>query len=548
MFYLFSILISFYITVVLIPPLSRLADHVNMVDIPDSRKIHKRPIPRIGGVGIIVGTVVPILIWVPMAGEFRAFLGAIGILFVFGVLDDLIGLNYKKKLLGQVLATIVIMAVGQTFITNLGIWTTSGEIILPYYLALPLTFFFILGITNAINLADGLDGLAGGICIFIFLCLAILAYLDGNTSIMICCLAILGALLAFLRYNSFPAIVFMGDTGSQFLGFSAAVLGIYLTQAQSTPIAKCLPLLILGLPIMDTLTVMGERIMRGESPFKADTKHFHYQLLKIGFSQKDAVILIYLIQALLLFLSVQFRYYTEPCIVITCLTIVIAVLLFFYLTYRAGWRFKTGLGTDRLWNENRRDKVSSALENVSLNYIKIVLPLGLIWLAAFAPLKTLQGNIVLFIIFLVTIGAFFISERAFRILFRFTSYVLAMFLLLNSQGGNIFGLPFSQQLFHYILWGSLAGGVMIYLIATRFKFLETTPLDYLILLLVVGVPFLPVEQVRLWHLGTVAGGMVVFIWSSEVLLNSRKKALNIFSVSCLIAVVILALRHVTFIL
>jgi len=547
MLYLFSILISFYITVVLIPPLSRLAGYVNMLDIPDSRKIHKRPIPRVGGVGMIAGTVVPILIWVPMAGEFRAFLIAIGILFVFGVLDDLIGLNYKKKLLGQVLATIVIMVAGHVFITNIGIWT-SGEIILPYYLALPLTFFFILGITNAINLADGLDGLAGGICIFIFLCLAILAYLDGNTSTMICCLAILGALLAFLRYNSFPATVFMGDTGSQFLGFSAAVLGIYLTQTQSTPIAKCLPLLILGLPIMDTLTVMGERIMRGESPFKADTKHFHYQLLTIGFSHKDAVILIYLIQALLLFLSIQFRYYTELWIVLTCLTIVMAILLFFYLTYRTGWRFKTGLGTDRLWNEYRRNKVGSALENVSLNYIKTVLPLGLIWLAASAPLKVMQGNIVLFIIFLVTIGTFFISERVFRILFKFTSYVLAMFLLLNSQGGNILGLPFSQQLFHYILWGSLAGGVLIYLMATRFKFLETTPLDYLILLLVVGVPFLPVEQVRLWHLGTVAGGMVVFIWSSEVLLNSQKKALNIFSVSCLIAVVILALRHFTFIL
>jgi hypothetical protein len=223
-------------------------------------------------------------------------------------------------------------------------------------------------------------------------------------------------------------------------------------------------------------------------------------------------------------------------------------LLFFYLTYQTGWRFKTELGTDRLWNKYGSEKVTHALGDASLSYIKTVLPLGLIWLAATSPLKVLQGNIVLFIIFLAAIGIFFISERIFRILFRFVSYVLAMFLLLNSQGGNIFGLPFSQQLFHYILWGSLAGGVLIHLTATRFKSLETTPLDYLILLLVVSVPFLPVEQVKLWHLGTVTGGMVVFIWSGEVLLNSQKKALNIFSVSCLIAVVILALRHVTFIL
>lgn len=543
MFYLFSILISFYITVVLIPPLGRLAARMNLVDIPNSRKIHKIPIPRIGGIGIIAGAVIPILIWAPIGKEIAAFLVGSAVLFIFGFLDDLFNLNYKKKFLGQLLAVGVTMALGQVFVTNLGIWT-SGEIILPYYLGVPLTFFFILGVTNAINLADGLDGLAGGLCIFIFLSLAVLAFLDGRVSIMICCLGILGALLAFLRYNSFPATIFMGDTGSQFLGFSAAVLCIYLTQAQSTAIAKTLPLIILGLPIMDTLAVMGERIVRGESPFQADTKHFHYQLLKIGLLQKDAVVMIYLAQALMLFLSIQFRYYTEPWVVLTYSLLVVAVLLFFYIIYLTGWRIKKGVGADRLWNEYISNKAIHSLENISLHYITIVLPLGLIWLSISSPIRFVEGNILILLIMLIaTIAVFYISERAFRGFFRLTSYTLAIFLLLNSQEANIFKLPFPQQSFHYIFWGSLAIGALVYLIATRFKSLETTPLDYLILLLVVSIPFLPIEQVKLWHLGTVAGGMIVFLWTSEVLLNSQKKVSNIFSVSCLIAMVILFLRY-----
>jgi UDP-GlcNAc:undecaprenyl-phosphate GlcNAc-1-phosphate transferase len=544
MFFFFSILISFYITVILIPLLRRLAIRLKIIDTPDYRKVHKIPTPRIGGVGIVAGAIVPILVWVPLTNEFRAFLIGIAILFILGLLDDLMNLSYKKKLLGQVLLIGVTMALGKVFIINIGIWGT-GEIILPYWIAIPLTFFFILGITNAINLADGLDGLAGGISILIFSSIGILAYLDDRTPILICCLGIVGALLAFLRYNTFPASVFMGDTGSQFLGFSAAVLCIYLSQSQSTAIARTLPLIILGFPIMDTLTVMSERIAYGESPFKPDLKHFHYRLLKIGFTQKDAVLGIYLIQALMVFLSIQLRYYTEPWIIFTYLSLVISILLFFYLTHRTGWRFQKGVGVENLWNKLVRKEFNISLKNVSLNYIKIVLPLGLIWLSISSPLRVVEGNIVIFIVGLLTLVAYWINRSAFKILFRLTSYILIMYLLLSSQASTIFQLPFSQQFFHHIFWGSLAACALTYLLITRFKFLETTSLDYLILILVISIPFLPVEQVKIWHLGTVAGGMVVFLWLGEILLANQKKELNSFSFSCLTAVSILFLRYLS---
>ncbi len=542
MLHLFSLLMSFYITVTTIPCLRWFANRIKLLDIPDNRKLHKTPVPRIGGMGIVAGAVMPILIWVEMTNELKAFLAGIIILLFFGVMDDLSNLNYREKFFGQILAMGVFLFIGKVFIINLGVWGTR-EIILPYWLAVPLTAFFIIGITNAINLSDGLDGLAGGVCVFIFSTLALLAFIDGRTPIMVCCLAIVGALLAFLRFNTFPASIFMGDTGSQFLGFSAAVICLFLTQSQSTAIARALPLIVLGFPIIDTITVMLERIYEGKSPFKPDLKHFHYRLLKLGFSHKDAVIFIYLIQALMVFLSIQLRYYPEIWVVSTYLSLVGLITSFFYLAHRRGWRLQEGAGIEKLWNRYITQEATLFLKNLSLNYIKVVLPLGLIWLAISSPLKLVEGGMVIFFMIFATLAARFVNQFAFKILFRLTSYALVMYLLLTSQKAAVFSLSYSPQLFHYIFWGSIGFSDLIYLFITRFKFLETNPLDYLILMLVMSIPFLPLAQVKVLHVGLVVGGMIVFLWTSEILIANQKKGFSPLYFSCFTATLILFLRY-----
>jgi len=175
-----------------------------------------------------------------------------------------------------VIAALVIILYGGITIDNLGVLLPEGYL-LPKAISILLTLMVIVGVTNAINLSDGLDGLAGGITLLTFICIAYLAFRCENIAIAISAVAAAGAIFGFLRYNTHPAVIFMGDSGSQFIGFLAIVLPVALTQ-QNTPLSPFLPLIILGFPILDTMTVMTERIADGRSPFVADKKPFSSQI------------------------------------------------------------------------------------------------------------------------------------------------------------------------------------------------------------------------------------------------------------------------------
>jgi UDP-GlcNAc:undecaprenyl-phosphate GlcNAc-1-phosphate transferase len=172
-------------------------------------------------------------------------------------------------------------------VRTLGALLPDGAL-LPAWVAVPLTVVAIIGVTNAINLADGLDGLAGGISLLSFCCIGYLAYLEGDISVGLAALAFIGAIFGFLRFNTHPATIFMGDTGSQLLGFAAITLSLALTQRQ-TALSPLLPLILLGFPVLDTLTVMITRILRKRSPFSADRNHFHHNLLDLGFRHPESV-------------------------------------------------------------------------------------------------------------------------------------------------------------------------------------------------------------------------------------------------------------------
>ncbi|MBU3946657.1 MAG: undecaprenyl/decaprenyl-phosphate alpha-N-acetylglucosaminyl 1-phosphate transferase [Proteobacteria bacterium] len=215
-----ALLLSVFITIVLIPIFKRVAIKANSLDMPDPRKMHTTPIPRIGGLAIAIGILIPVIIWVPLNDFVRAYLMGGGILVVFGLMDDLKGLGYKLKFLGQIIAALVIFFYGGIRITSVGS-LLPGEMVLANWFAVVLTLVVIIGVTNAVNLSDGLDGLAGGISLLGFFCIGYLAYLLGNNIIFLLSLVISGAIFGFLRFNTYPASIFMGDTGSQLLGFSA---------------------------------------------------------------------------------------------------------------------------------------------------------------------------------------------------------------------------------------------------------------------------------------------------------------------------------------
>lgn len=334
MLYFSTLLISMFITISLIPLFRRAALKLNVMDVPDSRKIHSCPIPKCGGLAMAFGVLLPVLFWQKADAFVWTFVAATGLIVLFGVADDLRDLNYKTKFAGQIVAALLVILIGGVKITSLGMLLPDG-VVLPDWLAVPLTLIVIVGVTNSINLADGLDGLAGGISVFIFVCIGYLAYQTENTAVVILCMAMIGALFGFLRFNSYPAQLFMGDAGSQMLGFTSAVLALCLTQ-QSAPLSPLLPLILLGFPILDTFLVMAERVRSGKSPFAADKRHFHHKLLAFGLYHSEAVFLIYLLQAFLVSMAFVLRFYSDWLILVAYLVFSGIVLSFFEVVGKTG--------------------------------------------------------------------------------------------------------------------------------------------------------------------------------------------------------------------
>jgi UDP-GlcNAc:undecaprenyl-phosphate GlcNAc-1-phosphate transferase len=333
----FVFLSALFIAMVLVASLMRWGHQLNLVDIPDERKVHRQIIPRTGGIGMVLGCVAAIFIWMDIGRDISLFLSGILVIACFGLWDDRMDLDYKLKFAGQLLAILIVVAPGCVVIERLSSW---GEEALPDWVSLPLTVFFLLGMTNAMNLSDGLDGLAGGLSLLSLACAGVLAALGDADGLVLLAVAIIGATLGFLRYNTHPAQVFMGDTGSQFLGFGLGVLVIWLTQKGNTAVAPELPLLIVGLPIIDTLSVMASRIMRRRSPFKPDRKHFHHKLLDLGFDHYEAVLVIYVIQSMFVVSAYLMRYESAWVILGYYGTLFILIALFHPLAQAHGWRLR----------------------------------------------------------------------------------------------------------------------------------------------------------------------------------------------------------------
>ena len=328
-----------FITMVLIPPLMRSAEKLSFIDTPGERKVHEIPIPRIGGVAMVAGAVTPVLMWVERPPLVLAFLIGIGVILVFGVWDDRKALDFRLKFLGQFAAIAIVVFYGGIEIRYLPFHSIDP---VPSYVSIPFTFFALLGVTNAINLADGLDGLAGGTVLLSVAAIGLLAFLAGDDLLVIFCLAVMGSIIGFLRYNTYPAQVFMGDTGSQFLGFSVGVLVIILTQDTNPALSPSMTLLILGLPIIDTFIVMGQRVYEGRSPFKPDRNHIHHKLLAIGLDHYEAVLIIYVVQAALVTSAFLFRFESDLFNMLLFSAFLLGILGAIRLAMRVGWSANGG--------------------------------------------------------------------------------------------------------------------------------------------------------------------------------------------------------------
>lgn len=283
------------------PLVKTLAIKVGAVDVPkDSRRMHKVPIPRMGGLAIAIAFIFSVMLFVQVDYQTQGILLGAVIILVVGVLDDIIALKALPKFLMQILAAIVVVKHGCAirYMTNPFFSSAEKYIDLGVF-SLPLTVIWIVAITNAVNFIDGLDGLAVGVSAISSATQLVIALLVAEDNVALIMAALLGACLGFIPYNFNPAKIFMGDTGSTFLGFILATVSIKGMFKLYAIISFAVPFLILGIPIFDICFAVIRRLAKGQNPMHADRGHIHHRLIDMGFSQKQAVAITYLLTAML---------------------------------------------------------------------------------------------------------------------------------------------------------------------------------------------------------------------------------------------------------
>ncbi|GAB6095192.1 hypothetical protein JCM14469_14440 [Desulfatiferula olefinivorans] len=540
MIYLSTLLISLFITLSLIPLFKSLAVNFNAVDYPAERKVHAQPVPKIGGLAMAAGILLSALMFFPGETVIRSILAGSAVIVVFGFLDDVKDLGYGVKFLGQILAALVVIGAGGLRIASAGN-LLPGEGMLPVWLSLPLTLVVIVGVTNAVNLADGLDGLAGGITMLCFLCLSYVAYTLGMTAVSVLSLAVVGAVFGFLRFNTHPASIFMGDTGSQLLGFLAVTLSLQVSQA-SEPISPLFPLILLGFPILDTLTVMTGRILKGQSPFKADKSHFHHKLMDLGLSHSEAVFVVYLLQSTLVSLAYVFRFYSEWHLLVTYLGFAGIVIAAFDAASRTGWRYRRHslidfliIGRLKVYRD-RQLLIKTAFRGLIVFFLFLTLVTAMI--LPEVPLTLGVGFPLLALVFIVVKPLKDRTQGGLRYLYYMT-VPFVLFLGERSVGGwAVHGFS--------VCYDALFGVLTVLMLLTlkftrRRKGFKPTPHDYLVLFVTLCMPLLINFQMVDAGIMKVAVKALVLLFAYEVLAGElRDKTVYLSLASHGMVVILLA--------
>ena len=296
-----ALLCAFVVSFLMCPMVKSFAYKIGAIDVPkDNRRMHKKPVPRLGGLAIFLGFIVSMLLFVKIDHQMQGILLGASIIVVLGVVDDMSPLRAYFKFCVQIFAALVAVFHGVVIqtLSNPNVFAES-----PYWdlgwLAVPITVLWIVGITNAVNLIDGLDGLACGVSTISAISMLVIALLVSEGDVALVMASLVGACLGFLPFNKNPAKMFMGDTGSTFLGYILATISIQGLFKYYAIVSFAVPFLILGLPMFDTLFAIIRRLANGQNPMAPDRGHIHHRLIDMGLNQKQAVAALYVISSIL---------------------------------------------------------------------------------------------------------------------------------------------------------------------------------------------------------------------------------------------------------
>lgn len=531
-------ILGMVVTMVWLPVLAKLADRWLFVDQPGVRKVHATPIPRVGGIAMAVGVFVAALLAIDLQPSDRWFLAAALVLIIFGVVDDRFDLDYRIKFIGQLIAVNIVVLAGDVRIQSI---VLNDRILLPEWVSLPLTMLFLIGVTNAVNLADGLDGLAGGMTFLSLCAVALISSFGAGGSLTALALALAGAVLGFLRFNTYPATVFMGDAGSQLLGFSIAVLGIRATQNSTSEISAAVPVLLLALPILDTLSVMVQRIAEGRSPFSADKNHIHHKLLALGFQHHEAVMVIYLLQGVLFVAAYFLRYESDVLIISIVMSFFILAIASFQLATRSGWQLrKTQIAPPAAAVRATRE---TGERFAIVRIADAVLAVAVLLYSLLVILKTVRLTSDFLILTLALLTVLVVYAAVLRVspltmVEKAALYVgVTVLVYLDSV------VPSSDRALTVLTWTAVAVAAVATAVRLRLsedRRFQLTPLDVIVLFMALVVPSLP-GTLRLPNAIALAlAKLVVLYYAIEMLVSraERRVWLRIAAVGVLLALVL----------
>jgi UDP-GlcNAc:undecaprenyl-phosphate GlcNAc-1-phosphate transferase len=484
-----SFIMALAITTACTPILLTWAPRLGLTDRPGYRKVHASAVPRVGGIAMGIGILVSCGLGLlahpspPVSG----LLAGLVVLLAFGVWDDHADLDYRVKFLGQIIAVVLCMAISGV---RIGTLTLDAPLELPQLLSWALTFVFLIGVTNAFNLADGLDGLAGGLAFLSLCAIAVFGGLTGNTAVTTVALIESGAILGFLRFNTHPARIFMGDGGSQMLGFSVGVLAIQVTQGEGSALSDSLPLLLLGLPILDTLNVIVRRARARRSLFVGDRGHLHHHLLELGFAHHQAVVLIYCLQVLLFLAAYFLRFQSDAVIILAYVAFAAFLLGALAWAGHSGWRLRERPAAE---TPGRGRRLLSGAQRVALTRVAswsmcagMLLYAALVIANAGEIGKDIRWLSAAMLLLLIAIARF--ASAPLRLFERLPAYLSVILLVYLDQTAAT-RIPGSAWI------TSAAIGLTAAAALVRFAFserrLEVTALDVLVLFVALVVPNLP---------------------------------------------------------
>jgi UDP-GlcNAc:undecaprenyl-phosphate/decaprenyl-phosphate GlcNAc-1-phosphate transferase len=537
-FYIF--LTSLFTSLVLIPNISRLAVSIGIFDGTDERKTHTGAVPRLGGIAIFFAVLLGVILYTEIDRHMRGFLAGGVVIFLTGLTDDLEQISPKKKFFGELMAALIVVLVGDLQISCIGDLLGRGDINLGY-LSVPFTVFAIVGVINAINLLDGLDGLAGGVTAIATTAFGLLAYASGDQALVGVCAALLGGVVGFLKFNSYPARIFMGDGGSLFLGYCLAVLSVYLVQHNHERVqgSELTPLIILAVPVFDTLFVMGKRLISGKGLFLPDRTHIHHRFMDLGLGHKSTVIIVYGLSYFLAAYAVMFRLLPDR---VQFINLVLLVVFFCLCNWALG-RLLAGkehryLSDDQVLLNAFAYRWMVRYSHYFLVVVKyFVLAILILPLFTFAGSSNLASSSVAVLLIILTATLFQQTDdwgnRFLQIIIYFNGAFL-MFVVENDGRSLSLGglpLPVVSNILFVVLFACC--GILL-LLRKKSKFLIDSPLEYFLLFIAITIPLLPNYISAPVHLLTVAGkSMILFLGFKMVFLLETRRNRKVIAATML---------------